>query len=287
MRRSIRKPELTRATAIIIMGTTTMIDGEKALVEDHAPEPPENDADDTAFEVTSDLGGGAEVEAGLASLPLLIWLSPSFPVGSFAFSHGLEWAVQTGEVKDAESTIAWIGALLNHGAQRNDAILAASAWRAVRNADEQALREVTELALALAGSRERYLEATAQGNAFVTAIRTAWAAPEVDWAWDVLTGDVAYPIAVAVASAGHGFPLLATLEMLNLAVVQNLVSATIRLSALGHSDGQRVIAALLPEARKLAREAQTATLGDLGGAAFRSDIGAMSHETQYTRLFRS
>lgn len=271
----------------IITGTTSMIDGEKAMLEDHAPEPPENGAEDIAIDVIAESCGSAEAETGLASLPLLIWLSPSFPVGSFAFSHGLEWAVQTGEVKDAETTIAWIGALLNHGAQRNDAILATSAWRAVRDADEQALRGVSELALALAGSRERYLEATAQGNAFVTAIRSAWADPEIDWAWEVLTGDVAYPIAVAVASAGHGFPLLATLEMLNLAIVQNLVSATIRLSALGHTDGQRVIAALLPESRKLAREAQHATLDDLGGAAFRSDIAAMRHETQYTRLFRS
>jgi urease accessory protein len=275
-------------TAItIITGTTSMIDGEKALLKEHAPEQPENDADGAEMEVAGDLDRRIEAEDGLASLPLLIWLSPSFPVGSFAFSHGLEWAVQTDEVKDAATTIAWIGALLNHGAQRNDAILAASAWRAVRARDEQALAETAELALALAGSRERYLEATAQGNAFVTAIRSAWAAPEVDWAWDVLSGDVAYPIAVAGASAGHGVPLLATLEMLNLAIVQNLVSATIRLSALGHSDGQRVIAALLPETRKLAREAQSATLDDLGGAAFRSDIGAMRHETQYTRLFRS
>ncbi|HWH81555.1 MAG TPA: urease accessory UreF family protein, partial [Burkholderiaceae bacterium] len=96
-----------------------------------------------------------------------------------------------------------------------------------------------------------------------------------------------YPVAVATAAAGHGIALRTSLEAFSLALVQTLVSATIRLSALGHSDGQRAIAALLPETRKLAREAQHATLDDLGGAAFRSDIAAMRHETQYTRLFRS
>ena len=60
----------------------------------------------------------------------MVWLSPSFPVGSFAFSHGIEWAVETGDVKDKDSTIAWIGALLDHGALRNDTILAAVAWQA-------------------------------------------------------------------------------------------------------------------------------------------------------------
>jgi urease accessory protein len=65
-----------------------------------------------------------------AHLPLLIWLSPAFPVGAFAYSHGLEWAYEAGDVTDAASLQAWLTDLLEHGAARNDGILFAEAYRA-------------------------------------------------------------------------------------------------------------------------------------------------------------
>ena len=98
---------------------------------------------------------------------------------------------------------------------------------------------------------------------------------------------VAYPIAVAAAASGHGLPLGASLEAFALAQVANLVSAALRLGPIGQTDGQRIIAALLPSVRALARAARNSSLADLGGAAFRSDIAAMRHESQYSRLFRS
>lgn len=225
---------------------------------------------------------------GHSALPLFAWLSPSFPVGSFAFSHGIEWAVHQGTVRDLETTAAWIGALLAHGSLRNDVILASCAWSSVRATDAEGLREAAELGLALAGCRERLLETSAQGTAFVAALKTAWMTPQIDWALEALeTEEVAYPIALAIGGAGHAIDRERILEAFALALVQNLVSATIRLSVIGQSDGQRAIALLMSPARKLAAEASLATLDNLGGAAFHSDIAAIKHETQYTRLFRS
>ena len=60
-----------------------------------------------------------------------------------------------------------------------------------------------------------------------------------------------------------------------------------RLVPLGQTTGLRVLAALEPAILQVAAESRTATLDDLGGCAFRSDLAAMRHETQYTRLFRS
>jgi urease accessory protein len=217
----------------------------------------------------------------------MVWLSPAFPVGAFAYSHGLEWAAEAGDLTDAETLSVWLAALLDHGAPRNDTILLAEAHRAAAVGDGSRLSAIAELALALAGSRERRLEAVTQGNAFLatlekvspceafTALRTAW------------DGDVAYPIAVGSATGGHGLPLDPALEAFVLAVVSNLVSAAVRLSVVGQTDGQRVIAGLLPHVTRVARAAAAATLDDLGGAAFRSDLSALRHETQYTRLFRS
>jgi urease accessory protein len=224
---------------------------------------------------------------GAAALPLMVWFSPAFPVGAFAYSHGLEWAVETGAVSDAATARAWIADLLELGSGRNDAILLAAAHRAAAQGDGAALREVAELAIALQPTAERRLEATAQGNAFVIAARASWPCATLEAlaaAWD---GDVAYPVAVGVVAAGHGLALPVTLEAALLAFVANLVSAAVRLGAIGQTDGQRITAALLPGVRTAAAAAASASLDDLGGAAWRSDIASARHETQYTRLFRS
>jgi urease accessory protein len=226
-------------------------------------------------------------EGGSPVLPLLVWLSPAFPAGSFAFSHGLEWAAAADDLRDAAAVEGWIADLLVHGSARNDAVLLAAAWRGVRGGDGPTLGEINELALALAGSRERWLETSAQGNAFLAAIKAAWWREEIDRLTQGLPGDVAYPVAVALAAGAHRIELRATLEAYLLAFVSNLVSAAVRLGVIGQSDGQRVIAALLPGIRQLAHTNEHSTLDDLGSAAFRSDLAAIRHETQYTRLFRS
>ncbi len=266
-------------TTIIMTRITSMDDEQGEMTEVIARLP----ADISCAEAQA----GNALQSREAATQLLVWLSPSFPVGSFAFSHGIEWAVEVGSIRDASSGIDWIGGLMDYGAIRNDAIFAACAWRAASQEDGDALRCVAELALAMAGSRERYLETTAQGNAFATMIREAWACPNFIRSCAQLTGDLAYPVAVGTAAAGHNIPLDAMLRSFAVAAIQNLVSAAIRLSVIGHTDGQRIIAALLPKAMALGREAESALLEDIGGAAFQSDLSALKHETQYTRLFRS
>lgn len=215
-----------------------------------------------------------------APLPLAIWLSPSFPVGAFAYSHGLEWAVESRRVTDAASLQDWISDLLRHGSARNDAVLLAEAWR---RAGTPELREVAELALALSPSRERRLESGAQGSAFVLAARAAWPCA----ALDALDGEIAYPVALGAAAGGHGFALAPTLEHYLLAFVANLVSAAVRLGPIGQTDGQRILAGLLADVRATAAFALQSTLEDLGSATLVSDLASMQHETQYSRLFRS
>jgi urease accessory protein len=146
---------------------------------------------------------------------------------------------------------------------------------------------VNALAVALAASAERRLETTAQGAAFVAAARAAWDCEALRRLDQTPDGRAAYPIAVAAAASGHGVPLAASLEAFAVAQAANLVSAALRLGPIGQTDGQKILAALLPPLRALAREALGASLANLGGGAFRSDIAAMRHESQYSRLFRS
>jgi len=217
----------------------------------------------------------------------MLWLSPAFPVGGFAFSHGLEQAAARGWVKNAADLEAWLRDLLEVGSARNDLILLAAAWRAVAGEDPAALREVHELALAMQPSAERHLETVTQGNSFMTIVRAAWPCAALDMACSTLQGDTAYPTAVSAAAAAHGIPLGPSLTAYAIAITGNLVSAAIRLSIIGQTDGQRVLASLLAVAVSAAASASGSTLADIGGATFRSDIAQLAHETQYTRLFRS
>ncbi len=220
-------------------------------------------------------------------MALQIWLSPAFPVGSFAYSHGLEWAAGARRIRDGVTAGSWLADLVSHGALRNDAILLSVASRAAGHGDWAVLSEANELALALAGSRERLLETVTQGNAFQRAIAGAWQNAGTTAASDALAGDTAYPVAVGAACAAYGIPTRDALRAFLAAATGNLTSALVRLAVIGQSDAQRVIAGLLPLLETLACEAERAELDDIGGAAFVSDIAALAHETQDTRLFRS
>jgi urease accessory protein len=219
--------------------------------------------------------------------PLLLWLSPAFPVGAFAYSHGLEWAYEAGDVTDAASLAAWLGDLARFGAPQLDAALFAHAFRAAAAADWPALEAVNELAAALAGSAERRLETTAQGAAFGVAARAAWDCGALARLAARDGEPLAYPVVVAAAAAGCGMAMSRAAEAFVVGQFANLVSAATRLGIVGQTAGLKILAGILPELSTLARQASNTPLDDLGACALRSDIAAMRHETQYSRLFRS
>jgi len=218
---------------------------------------------------------------------LMAWLSPAYPIGAFSYSSGIEWAVEAGDIKSADTLLRWLAVVVGEGGGSCDAILFVHAHRAVAANDDKALRAVAELAAAFAPSKERNLETTAQGNAFVEATRAAWGCDAIERLKQVWDGAVAYPVAVAVAAGGHGIAVEPALAAYLQAVAANLVSAGVRLIPLGQSDGQRVLAALEPVVTATAQRALTTALDDIGSAAVRADLASARHETQYTRLFRS
>jgi urease accessory protein len=218
---------------------------------------------------------------------LLVWFSPAFPIGAFSFSHGLEWAVEAGDVTDRESLQDWLAALVSHGSGWSDAVLFSVSHRAAEAKDLKRLREAAELAVALQPSRERRLEATMQGDAFVKAVETAWENQGLAQLRAAVAPPHALSVAAGAASAGAGIEREEAVQAFLTGFSQNLVSAAVRLAPIGQSDGLRVLAALEPVIADAARRGNRATLRDLGGLAFRSDIASMRHETQMTRLFRS
>ena len=228
---------------------------------------------------------GELASAGLYRL--MAWLSPAFPVGAFSYSSGLEWSVEAGDVVDAASLRDWIDVIVTAGGAWSDAVLFVHAHHGITRGDDALLRDCAELAVALAPSKERHLETTAQGRAFLDACRAAWPCGSIDRFVSVWDGAAAYPVAVAVVAAGHDIALAPALNAYLGATVASLVSAGVRLIPLGQSDGQRVIAALEPAVAGSAARALATPLDEVGTAAFRADLASMRHEGQYTRLFRS
>ncbi len=215
-------------------------------------------------------------------LCLLSWVSPAFPTGGFAYSHALEWAVETGDITALDSLVDWISALLAYGSLRVDMIFVRHAWLAGQ--DIRQLEEIAAYACACTSSRERYEETVYQGEAFLKAA-SVWddslmlaRNPATRWPLPVAQGAVfrrgGAHARQAVQAAGH-------------MAVAALVSAAVRLVPLGQTDGLRAQARLEKAILEAARQTEQCGLDDVGTACFRSDLAAMHHETQGTRLFRT
>jgi urease accessory protein len=221
---------------------------------------------------------------------LLAWLSPGFPVGSFAFSHGLEAAAARGAVHDRCSLQIWISAIVASGGGRIDADIVRDAHRASSASDIGALTDANRRGVAFRATAETRLETTAQGEAFLATCRAAWSNPVLDWwARGISEGGeaVCYAAVVGAATAQAGIPLDYVLLGYLQALATNLISAGLRLGIIGQTDGQRIVAALEPVIGAAVADGLTRDRTSFGSAAFAVELASMAHETQYTRLFRS
>ncbi len=206
-------------------------------------------------------------------LLLLNCMSPAFPIGSFAYSHGLETAIVENEITTQSEVEAWIADLMTQGSGWNDAVLFAQCW----NCDAG---ELNELALSMASSSERSLETTQLGRSFAIAASVFTNAK-------FLEGDLAYPIAAGLACKSMGVDqhsaLLAFLQ--GFAAAQ--VSVAVRLVPLGQTAGLHVLKNLIPVISETANRATDATLDDFGSCTLLADIAAMNHEDLQPRIFRT
>ena len=202
-------------------------------------------------------------------LRLVQWLSPAFPIGSFAYSQGLETAITARDVQDAPALQDWITAILTMGSARTDAILLAHARTGT---------DLTDLALALSPSAERQTEMTEQGRAFAHAIAAITGTPQ-----PVLP----YALAVAHATRALNVSTETVLTHWLHGTAAQLTSVGVRFIPLGQTDGQRILAALAPLITRLAAAYATTPLTDIGTATIAADLASMQHETLPVRIYRT
>jgi len=223
------------------------------------------------------MGMGAPIRMRInPSLTLLQqWLSPAYPVGAFAYSHGFEAAVASGAIEGANDLRVWLQDLLTQGAGNSDPILLVAAYH---SEEAETLLDIDQLARVFAPSKERLAETAQQGTAFcqTTAAISGHDMP-----------DLTYPVGIGYAAQLHKLPLDMTTHMFVHSFISNLVAAAQRLMPVGQVEGQRILAEMAPMIEQSAQDALTSEITDLSGSCFLADIASMQHETQYSRMFRS
>lgn len=200
-------------------------------------------------------------------------LSPAFPVGGFAWSQGLEWAMDAGLATRA-ALPQWLADGLERGAGWTDAVLAALSLRA--GADHAAL---DDLARAACATSQRLAETLEQGAALAAVIAALTGRPR--------PAAAALPVALGRACAGLPLPAPEIIAAFLQAQAAAQIWAAVRFLPLGPVEGQAMLAALRPAILGAAARAAAATADDLCSIAWGAEIAAMRHETMPVRIFRS
>ena len=208
----------------------------------------------------------------LKFMTVMQWMSPAFPIGAFAYSHGLEWAIDKDHVSNGEKLQKWITDLLEYGSLRTDAIFISLILRG------HDVRKMNELSMALCPAGERLLETKLQGSAFAKVIEDVWQQ-------DI--GELTLPIAVALASKNQSIEQDLILPAYLHAFCSNLISAAIRLIPIGQTEGQRIMLELYQTISDLVQTASESEIDDLNSACFFSDVSAMEHEYLQPRIFKT
>ena len=205
-------------------------------------------------------------------ITLMQWLSPAFPIGGFAYSHGLEWAINKGHVNNREELQKWVSDLLEYGSLKNDAILIKLV---LKGSDP---KEINELAMALCPANERLSETKLQGGAFCKIMGDVWSL-EID--------NLTLPIALALAAKNESIDQNLVVPAYLHSFCSNLTSVAIRLVPIGQTDGQKTLRELSPLIFDSVREVAKSDIDDLGSTCFLSDVSAMQHEYLQPRVFKT
>ena len=215
-----------------------------------------------------------DTNTNLSYHKVMAWLSPSYPIGSFAYSHGLEFEIASGNITEKQEVKQWVEDLLKFGSGWNELVLFSLAYKS----DINSLDELSNFAKALAQSKERYEETLALGRAFAKVTSKLVM---------VIGQEMPLPIVMGMCAKNEDISLEYILPLFAHNFVANLISVAVRLVPLGQTAGQQVLFELFPTIEEVANKALEASIADLGTSCILADIASMKHEILKTRIFRS
>jgi urease accessory protein len=217
-------------------------------------------------------------------LRLLQLASPALPVGAYAYSQGLEWAVAAGWVNDEPSLARWVEEQLTHSLAGVDLPIFARLYEAARSGDEAAQISWSRRLTALRETRELVADDGDRGRALARLLRDLGVAAGGAW---VERRDAPFAALAAVAAVAWEIPLVPGANAYAWSWIENQVLAGVKLIPLGQVAGQRLLFDLARRIPAVCDAALARGDDDIGGTLPIVALASSLHETQYTRLFRS
>ena len=218
---------------------------------------------------------------------LLQLASPTLPVGAYAYSQGLEWAVESGMVRDEASALLWMGDLLEWNMARFEAPLLARLLRACRVDDNTEIAQLNARYLASRESSELRAETLQMAYSLLRLLGELDEAASPALRFMRTLETPAYPTVWAGAAAAWQIEEDAALTAYLWSWVENQTMAAIKAVPLGQAAGQRMMLALGARIAPLVASARALPESEYSNFAPGFAIACSQHETQYSRLFRS
>tara|TARA_S200000501_G_scaffold227688_1_gene213496 strand:- start:780 stop:1415 length:636 start_codon:yes stop_codon:yes gene_type:complete len=199
---------------------------------------------------------------------LQIWFSSSFPIGSYAYSHGVESLIDNKKIQNKSDVIEFLEAVLNYGTLRNDYIFIKSIYNNL---------EINDLILSNATSKERQIEMIAMGNSFRNIMRDSW---------DLnLQENSAFIYCVSKAAIYFNIDFNDLIKFYFQSFISNLITVCVKHIPVSQKDGQSINVMFINKIQDFINNSKDLTIDDIGTTFFIGDLFSMKHENQETRIY--
>ena len=199
---------------------------------------------------------------------LQVWFSSSFPIGSYAYSHGLEALIDDKKIKNKDNVEEFLDALLFYGTLRNDYIFMKSIYKG---------EEINELILASASSKERQIEMIDMGNSFRKIMKDSW---ELS-----LPENTSFIYCLAKAGLHFNIKFDDLIKFYLQSFISNLINVCVKHIPMSQKDGQTLNVIYINQIQEFLILSDKLTLKDIGTTFFIGDIFAIKHENLDSRIY--
>ena len=199
---------------------------------------------------------------------LQVWFSSSFPIGSYAYSHGLEALIDDKKIKNNNDVKEFLDALLFYGTLRNDYIFMKSIYKG---------DEINQLILASASSKERQIEMIDMGNSFRKIMKDSW---ELS-----LPENTSFIYCLAKAGLHFNIKFDDLIKFYLQSFISNLINVCVKHIPMSQKDGQSLNVIFINQIQEFLSHSDKLTLKDIGSSFFIGDIFAIKHEYLDSRIY--
>ena len=199
---------------------------------------------------------------------LQVWFSSSFPIGSYAYSHGLEALIDDKKIKNNNDVKEFLDALLFYGTLRNDYIFMKSIYKG---------DEINQLILASASTKERQIEMIDMGNSFRKIMKDSW---ELS-----LPENTSFIYCLAKAGLHFNIKFDDLIKFYLQSFISNLINVCVKHIPMSQKDGQSLNVIFINQIQEFLSHSDKLTLKDIGTTFFIGDIFAIKHEYLDSRIY--